>query len=122
MTARQVVLQEDEVAFPHAFVSRERFSDTGEVADILVSHHERAGAQRQAVLGHVGATDARDFDLHQRRVIGDGREIELAELRGRRADLQRGQNFFRQSDISRNDALPAVRSHQLPVRLQTADC
>jgi hypothetical protein len=100
MAARQVVLQEDEVAFLQAFVRRERLSHPGETTDVLVPHHQRAIAQRQSVLRHVGPAHARHFHFHQGGIVGKRRQIQLAQLCGRGADLHGGQQFFRQSHTS----------------------
>ena len=100
MTARQVVLQEDEIALFQTLVSREGCSDPGEVAHVLMPHHNGSTTQRQAVLADIGPADARDLDLHQRRIGGNRREIQLTQFSGRWADLERGPHFFRQSDAS----------------------
>ncbi len=82
MATGQVVLQEDEVSLFHALVSREGLSDPGKVTHVLMPHHQRATAQRQAVLADIGPTDARDLDLHQRRVGWNRREIKFTQLGG----------------------------------------
>src|SRR5260370_24523251 len=46
MAAGQVVLQKDEVSLLHALVRREGLSDAGEIAHVLLPHHQRAAAQR----------------------------------------------------------------------------
>src|SRR5204863_519334 len=106
MAAGEVVLQEDKISLFQAFVRRESPSDPGEVAHVLVPHHQRATAQRQSVLAHIRPADARDLDLHQRRVIRNRWEVQFAELSRGRTDLQRGQYFFGQSDTSPANALP----------------
>src|SRR6266536_3759006 len=99
MAARQVVLEKDEIALVEAFLGRERLAGSGQAADVLVPHDQRAAPQRQAVLADVGPTDASDLDLQQRRIVGNRREIQLPQFGGRWSYLYRGQHLFCQSSL-----------------------
>src|SRR5262249_16253910 len=101
----------DEVALAEPLVRLERFPDPREGADVLVAHDERAVPQRQPVLRHVGSAHARHFDLHQRGVVWNVRQIQLAQLGGRWAYLYAGPGFFGQSGsfLWRNRTVVALR-------------
>ena len=100
VAAWQIVLEEDEVPLGQPFLRGERLADPGEGAYVFVTHDQGAVAQRQPILRHVRATDARHLHLHQRRVVGYRRKVELAQLRRRWSDLYCSQDFFTQSRTS----------------------
>jgi hypothetical protein len=63
VAAREVVLEEDEVALRESLVLLELAAHLREVAHVFVAHDERRAAQRQLVLADVGAADAGHLHL-----------------------------------------------------------
>ena len=77
------MLQKNEIALPESLVSRELATDAVQVADVLVTHDQRAASQWQAILGDVGSAHAGNLHLHQCRVGRNVRKLQLAQLRVR---------------------------------------
>ena len=94
LAAHDIVLDEDEIAFLEALAAGELATGLGDVADVLVTHDDGRRSRRMGVELDVGAADARDFHLHQRRVVGDIRHGIFAEFGFAGAGANRRENFL----------------------------
>src|SRR5476651_185252 len=94
LAARDVVLDEDEVAFLESLAAREFAPRLGDVADVLVAHDHGLARRRCLVELHAGAAAAGDFHLHQRRVLGNVRHRKFLELGLARARANGRQYLF----------------------------
>ena len=94
LEARHVVLDEHEIAFLDLLAFLELLAGLGNVADVLVPHDDRFGDRRLCVELDVGAADAGDLHLQQRRVGRDVRHRVLAKIRVVRAQANCCDNGF----------------------------
>src|SRR5439155_8621465 len=102
------------VAFLEALAARELAPRLRDVADVLVAHDDRRLRGRGLVELHVGAADAADLDLEQRRVLRDVGHGVFADLRGRRSGPHSGQYFFQRGSLIQWIALQSLaRTHRL---------
>ena len=92
--AAHIMLDKDQVAFLEALARGEFAAGLGDDADILMSHDGRRVARRMLVELDVGAADAADFHLHQRRVRRDIRHRILADFGLARPRAHRRQHCF----------------------------
>ena len=88
------MLDEDEIAFLETLAAGEFAAGLGDGADILMPHDHRRGGRRMLVELDVGAADAADLHLHQRRVLRDVRHRIIADFGLARPGAHRRQYFF----------------------------
>src|SRR5688572_28780910 len=91
LATHHVVLDEYQVAFLEALAPRELAPSLGDGPDILVAHDGRRGPRRVLVELDVGAADAGDLHLHERRVLRHVRHWKLADLHLAWADPDRSE-------------------------------
>ena len=80
LAARDVVLDEDQIAFLEALALGELAAGLGDIADILVAHDDGRCAGRVLVKLDVGAADAADLHFHQRRIRRNVRHRVFADF------------------------------------------
>src|SRR5262245_54109150 len=100
LATHYIVFDEDQVAFLEALAAHEFPTRLGNDADVLVPHDHRGLRRRAGVELHVGAADARDLHLHQRRVFRNLRHWELADLGLARRRAHGRQDFFAHTSVS----------------------
>src|SRR5271169_6649690 len=84
--ARDVVLDEHEIAFLEALAPREFPARLGDVTDILVAHDDGALRRRRLVELDVGPANPGDLHLEQGAILGNLGHGKFANLSGARAD------------------------------------
>src|ERR1700733_4399910 len=94
LPARPVVLDKDEVSLLETLARRELTAGLGNIADIFVAHDGGLVVRRMLVELDVGAADAADLHLHQRRVLRDIRHGIFADFGLARPGAHRRQYFF----------------------------
>ena len=94
LAARHIVLDEDQIAFLEALALGELAAGLGDVADVLVAHDGGLVVRRMLVELDVGAADAADLHLHQRRVGRDVRHRVFADFGLARSGPDGRQHFL----------------------------
>src|SRR5580693_2727725 len=94
LAARHVMFNEDETALLEPLAAGEFTAGLGDSADVLVAHDSGLVVRRMLVELDVGAADAADLHLHQRRVLRDIRHGIFADFGLARPGTHRRQYFF----------------------------
>src|SRR5580698_2989388 len=106
--ARHVVFDKDEISLFESFAKREFAAGLGDSADVLVAHDGGLIVRRMLVELDVGAADAADLHLHQRRVLRDIRHGIFADFGLARPGAHRRQYFFSHVLYSLSTSCPAL--------------